>query len=307
MLNIFLIEDNDITYTKIANKVMTHDSTNLVGEIIDPKETDFKKYIETIRKSPVDVFIVDWVLNFQKESYSPIDIFRELAKEGYDFLSKFWIFYSGPEGNKVSEFLQDYFPNPKYYCTPGKGNLEGPVTKSGRDHFKEVIEQALEFVEEQKVPAELKDLIIPEGKATIRGSDAEIYDFDNPKFTEGGNRVLILNPNLFICMTITHPFIIFLYLDEENRKLKKKLLRLNSSTTIVKDSLIREFVQSGRFFYYNPDFFDRDSNINPSIEFYINSKLDNIKSYYDIQGERYPCDLSKQINILSEHGIIINP
>lgn len=278
--------------------------TKLVGEPINPEKTIFKEFIKTLIEQSADIYIIDWVLHFMDGTTNPIKIFEELKKENFNFLSKYWILYSGPEGNSVSEFINEYFPSSKYYSTPGKGNLEGSITKSGRDHFSEVITVAEKFIESTQVPIEIVELDVDVEETTIRDFSGVIYDVDDINISSSdGRKVAIINRHLFICMGYDKSYGVFLHFDKDNRTLKKLIFRFNDSASPIKRILGERMQEVSRNFLYNPIFFDNFGIVDSSISDYLNLKLENLQAKYQIKGSRFDCDLRKIIKILNEHGI----
>ncbi len=300
---ILIIEDSKRTYEKISAKI-DPTSFEFVGFLVE-ETTNFPDYITTLVSQPADIYIVDWQLVFPDRLYTPKEIFKELSKTNFDFLSKYWIFYSGPEGNQVAEFLRDYFPNKSYYDTPGKGNIEGGITKSDKDHFKDAIQDAVKFLDTKQVPQEIKGIELVEDKTTIRDFAGSCYDVDDMNILSSeGKTVFQINMTLFICMAYNGEYGVFLYFDHDDRRLRKLILRFNNSSTDVKKRLSASMIDDNRKgFIYNPIYFDSNKIIINTIATYVDTKLDNLKECYHIKN-RYLADLKKQIKIFQEHGIL---
>lgn len=298
---IVIIEDNKRDYQKLASKI-DYSNFELLGYAIEPN-TNFRDYVNVLSLNQGEIYFVDWKLLFYDGEYAPNDIFCLLEGNNFDFLNKFWIFYSEPEGNKVADFLPNYFPNAGYYHMPGKGNIIGQITKSGKDHFKEAIDKALTFINKHKVPVELKEIEVGD-IITVREFGGACYDTDEPNsLSSGGKTIFQLTRELFLCMAYDSSFGIILYFDDNNYQLKKQILRFNDATTVVKERIgTRMIDQSRKGFFYNPTFFDQDRQVINSLVDYVNINLENIKIFYKVK--KYNISLEKYIKILQEHGLL---
>lgn len=310
---ITIIEDDSEAYRILHEKIIEFNNNSIhkleLQDITISKNYTFDEYIQKIISLESDIYIVDWQLKFKEnEEYNPKEIFSKLKFKKFKFNQKYWIFYSKPHSDILLDFTRDYFNQSYCYDTPGKANILGKITASGKNHFLDCIKKAIDFLSIISIPDTIQKIEIDNlHKIEIPYFGSHGYSlFSNDYLKASEKRAFTINPELLVCFAYDSSYGIIIYFNEvDNDKiLQLYLVKLNDSAIVFKKSMADYTkIINNKGFIYNPNFFQSNSIIKTEFQEYFNQLLSIIKNEITI-GKFRKVDITKLIEIFKNHQLM---